>query len=711
MYVEYLKDYQRAPIKYWIDPDNIEASAKEQILNLSNLPFIWRHVAIMPDTHTGYGMPIGGVIATKGVVIPNAVGVDIGCLDKNTEYLTESGWKYISDYAGVKIMQYDKETDTGNFVYPSNHIVKECNEFYHFKNNKGLDQVLSEEHKMLVFKGYKNRKTKSMDTYPLWMTKIATESGYYTFKSACKISNTGIPLNEDQIRLDIMICADGCIKSRRSNDHQIYLHLKKDRKIERARLLLEKLSISYKETDGVDGSTHIYFFVDKMYNKEMSKYWKASESQLKIVSEECLLWDGHSGYRSYFSSTNKESADLVQYAFSANGIRAGISKVEHEKWKIVYVVTPTKNEYVSYNGTITKIKSSDGLKYCFTVPTGYFVARRNGKIFITGNCGMRATRTSLRDISQEQIKKLFGGSKENKGGIRSCVPVGFSHHSKAQDDSQMPYNLHDMSQNPGGLPECTANYKSALKQVGTLGGGNHFIEIQKGSDGYIWFMIHSGSRNIGYKVAKRYNDLAKELNKKWHVSVPDQFDLAFLPIDSVEGQMYLKEMNYCLSFAEKNRFLMERRIRDVFCEQFDEIWFEEEYDIHHNYAAMENHFGSNVMIHRKGATRARDGEIGIIPGSQGTKSYIVRGKGNIESFMSCSHGAGRTMGRKQAKRELDYETEKKKLDDQSIVHSIRSIDSLDEASGAYKDIQTVMDNQKDLVDIVVELTPLGVIKG
>jgi len=130
-----------------------------------------------------------------------------------------------------------------------------------------------------------------------------------------------------------------------------------------------------------------------------------------------------------------------------------------------------------------------------------------------------------------------------------------------------------------------------------------------------------------------------------------------------------------------------------------------------NYARMENHFGKNVMVHRKGATLATADTIGIVPGSQGTRSYIVKGKGNAESFNSCSHGAGRKMGRRQATRELNLEEEQKKLADIGVIHGIRNIQDLDEAPGAYKDIKTVMDNQKDLIDIQVELTPLAVIKG
>jgi tRNA-splicing ligase RtcB len=134
-------------------------------------------------------------------------------------------------------------------------------------------------------------------------------------------------------------------------------------------------------------------------------------------------------------------------------------------------------------------------------------------------------------------------------------------------------------------------------------------------------------------------------------------------------------------------------------------------NIHHNYAAWENHFGENVVVHRKGATSARDGQIGLIPGSQGTSSYVVRGKGNPDSFMSCSHGAGRKMGRKEACRTLDLAAEQKLLDDKGIIHAIRGQDDLEEASGAYKSIDVVMEEQKDLVDILVKLEPLAVIKG
>ena len=313
-------------------------------------------------------------------------------------------------------------------------------------------------------------------------------------------------------------------------------------------------------------------------------------------------------------------------------------------------------------------------------------------------CGMCAVKTSINDIDSTELKEVMKL-------IRKRIPLGFNHHKKNQDESLMPEREK--------LPFIVSRqYTSALKQLGTLGGGNHFIEIQLGSDGYVWIMIHSGSRNIGLKVADHYNKLAVSLNERWHTNVPREWQLAFLPIESDEAKNYLEEMQYCVDFAFANRTLMMERIKESFIKVFNgKVTFNEMINIAHNYAAWENHYNKNVFVHRKGATRAYEGEIGIIPGSQGTKSYIVEGLGNEESFKSCSHGAGRKMGRKQARKELSLETEIKHLNDKGIIHSIRNESDLDEATGAYKDIHEVMENQKNLVKIKVELEPLAVIKG
>jgi tRNA-splicing ligase RtcB len=348
----------------------------------------------------------------------------------------------------------------------------------------------------------------------------------------------------------------------------------------------------------------------------------------------------------------------------------------------------------------------------YGMPIGGVLATKNvvipEAVGVDIGCGVACCRLPIKNITKEQIKQIFGGSKTNKGGIRSLIPVDKDHHKEKQDTYLMPkLNLFS------GDSIIYDEFESARKQLGTLGGGNHFIEIQKGSDEHIYIMIHSGSRNLGFKVANHYNKIAKELNTKWFSSVDPKWDLAFLPVDSYDGQAYISEMRYCMEFAKASRSLMINNCLKCFEEtglikSEDYVTF---YDVAHNYAALENHFGHNVWIHRKGATQAYEGNIGLIPGSQGSSSYIVKGLGNEDSFKSCSHGAGRLFSRTKAKKILNLEEEISKMDAKGIVHGIRHKNDLDEASSAYKDIDEVMKNQSDLVEVVTKLTPLGVIKG
>ncbi len=340
----------------------------------------------------------------------------------------------------------------------------------------------------------------------------------------------------------------------------------------------------------------------------------------------------------------------------------------------------------------------------FGMPIGGVMATREvivpNAVGVDIGCGMCAVQTSLTEIPQKQLKKILAD-------IRARIPLGFKHHRKPQDTSRMP-EVDDSRT----MPVVQREYHSATRQVGTLGGGNHFIEIQKGSDGQVWIMIHSGSRNIGKQVADYYNKMAIRLNQKGNSPVPRSHQLAYLPVDSNEGRQYIREMNYCVDFALASRRLMMDRSLEVFSNHFGgQFAFAPMINIAHNYAAIETHFGQEVVVHRKGATKADQDTVGIIPGSQGANSYIVKGKGNKDSFESCSHGAGRTMGRKQAIRTLNLEEETRKLNEKGILHAIRSQRDLEEATSAYKDISKVMDLQKDLVDIMVELSPMAVIKG
>lgn len=307
-------------------------------------------------------------------------------------------------------------------------------------------------------------------------------------------------------------------------------------------------------------------------------------------------------------------------------------------------------------------------------------------------CGIVAVQTDQRRLSTKQIQEILAIAKRK-------IPVGFRHHRKAQ-----PWKGFEQAPD---LYIIKQELNSARRQLGTLGGGNHFASIEQGSDGFIWLMVHTGSRNIGLKVATHYNKIAKRMNDK-HQFVPGKFDLAPLPLDTQEGQEYLSAMNFCLEFARANRQLILHRLFEAFQEITNAGEYKRMVDIHHNYAAIENHFNQKVVLHRKGATKAAKGQYGIIPGSMGTSSFIVLGLGNPMSFNSSSHGAGRVMSRTQAKKQISLEEANRSM--KGIVHDDWRGD-VSEAPMAYKDIEEVMELQKDLVKPEVRLNPLGVMKG
>ncbi len=364
-----------------------------------------------------------------------------------------------------------------------------------------------------------------------------------------------------------------------------------------------------------------------------------------------------------------------------------------------------------YDGALEQAKNLANLPFAYKwiaimpdshvgygMPIGAVMATNNvivpNAVGVDIGCGMVAVKTNLRDIAKFEMEAWLRNCREH-------IPVGFNH----RGDNQI---WEGFNRAPD-IPIIQQELGSAARQLGTLGGGNHFIELQQDEDSYIWIMIHSGSRNFGFKTAKVYHEAAKKMCRKWQsdLSTPD---LSFLPMDTQLGQDYYDAMTFALDFAKANRALMmdwaKLSLTDLLGST---ITYEEVANIHHNYAAMEHHFGKNVLVHRKGATKASKKTIGIIPGSMGTKSYIVQGLGNPQSFESCSHGAGRIMGRAQAKRELNLEDEQAKMVD--IVGGPRNASELDEAPGSYKDIDVVMENQSDLVEILVTLTPLANMKG
>lgn len=320
-------------------------------------------------------------------------------------------------------------------------------------------------------------------------------------------------------------------------------------------------------------------------------------------------------------------------------------------------------------------------------------------------CGMNALRLSLRS---DQLPDNLGALRAQ---IERDVPVGFAGHP---DDRWCEAGLARVG---AGLkpiqakhPQIQARWQS---QLGSLGGGNHFIELCLDETGRVWIMLHSGSRGIGNRIGQYFIERARREMERLQVSLPDR-DLAYLPEGGELFDDYVEALGWAQDYALENRRQMMRLILEALAHQVRlgklppfEVT-DEAIECHHNYVAREHHFGREVLLTRKGAIRAGAGELGIIPGSMGARSYIVRGKGSAESFCSCAHGAGRRMSRGEAKRRFTR---------QDLAEQTRGVECrkdkgvLDEIPGAYKDIDAVMTDQTDLVDVVHPLKQVLTVKG
>ena len=326
-------------------------------------------------------------------------------------------------------------------------------------------------------------------------------------------------------------------------------------------------------------------------------------------------------------------------------------------------------------------------------------------------CGMIAVKTKFKaaDLpeSLESIRK----------GIERRIPLGAGGWNEKPSPAAVKFmdnSLKDEKAHPSERLMSDDGLKArALKQFGSLGSGNHFIEICLDAEDNVWVMLHSGSRGVGNVLASRHIETAKGLMKKYFILLPDP-DLAYLSQGTPEFEDYVRDLLWCQAYALENRDeMMNRVLTELSYALYKEGGHEKEMELervncHHNFTQMENHFGKNVWLTRKGAIQARIGQLGIIPGSMGTKSYIIRGKGNPLAYDSCSHGAGRRFSRNEARRRLSMKDFDREMQG---IECRRSEELIDELPSAYKDIDQVMDDQKDLVEVVATLKQVISVKG
>jgi tRNA-splicing ligase RtcB len=327
-------------------------------------------------------------------------------------------------------------------------------------------------------------------------------------------------------------------------------------------------------------------------------------------------------------------------------------------------------------------------------------------------CGMMAAKTTL----------TASDLPDNLGPLRSAIekaiPHGMSPKGRGRDKGSwdtpptpVDAGWATLKDEFDVICEKTPKLKNTnnYRHLGTLGGGNHFIEVCLDEVGFVWFMLHSGSRGVGNAIGSYFIEVAKKDMRRHFINLPDQ-DLAYLPEGTQHYDEYVEAVGWAQKFARMNREVMMQNliaaVRTVITKPFQT--HVEAVNCHHNYVQKENHFGKNVLVTRKGAVSAREGELGIIPGSMGAKSYIVRGKGNPESFHSCSHGAGRTMSRTEAKKRFTEADQAKATEG---VECRKDADVIDEIPMAYKDIDAVMEAQRDLVEVVHTLKQVVCVKG
>jgi tRNA-splicing ligase RtcB len=315
-------------------------------------------------------------------------------------------------------------------------------------------------------------------------------------------------------------------------------------------------------------------------------------------------------------------------------------------------------------------------------------------------CGMSALRLSL------TADRLPDSLTRVRAEIERAVPVGKAGHG---DDALCNQGLERVA--PGLQPILAKHPKISARwqsQLGSLGGGNHFIELCLDEADRVWIMLHSGSRGIGNRIGQYFIAKAQREMERWHIQLPDK-NLAYLPEESTLFEDYMEAVGWAQDYALENRRQMLRLILDALRRDLPRFEITDEaIECHHNYVAREEHYGKTVYLTRKGAIRAREGDLGIIPGSMGARSYIVRGKGVADAFCSCSHGAGRRMSRGEAARRFT----RKDLEQQTEgVECRKDKGVIDEIPAAYKDIDTVMAHQSDLVEVVHTLKQVLTVKG
>lgn len=739
-----IKDEGSRPIKAWVGtkelwrpatltllskditqtvPD-IEDSAMQQLKNLATLPFIAGNgVAVMPDVHAGIGSTVGTVIATHKAILPAAVGVDIGCFTADTLVFLADGKDHRIGDLAERVEQFTVYSCTARgdvtaalatarktraaaalvAVTLDNGERIRCTPDHEFQLRDGsyckaenlqLAASLMPLYKELDPEGYlrvKQNRTGYWQRAHWVIARSGVMGAVPKFEGQKTIihHNDFTQDNNDPGNLQFM----------GSSDHSAYHRGLVDRNEhwQSPEFELNRKKALRALANTPEGRAMMAVRGTANITKHMTEN---REAWLKSVAG--------NGARGAPTLTKYNTSDTGRAKSSENA--KALQKVPREcpecdvevLGHLALLAHRRRDHGLRYNHTVVSVERLSEIEdvYCLTVPSTNNFALSAG-VFVH-NCGMNAVRLSLKASDlPDNLKAIFDQ-------ISRDIPVGNARHKEEQ---LMPHaEKIKLSKILSGMGEHTErSLQMAFKSVGTLGSGNHFIELCLDENQDVWIMLHSGSRGIGNLIGRHFIEVGKRVMEKYFITLPDA-DLAYLAEGTPEFDDYVEAVAWAQNYALENRKAMmglvlsalERHIAQPFCVTQEAI------NCHHNYVEKENHFGQNLWVTRKGAIRARAGDLGIIPGSMGQRSFIVRGKGNPESYCSCSHGAGRAMSRTQARKVFTVAD----LAEQTEGVMCRKDDAvLDEIPSSYKDIDVVMANQLDLVDIVHTLKAILCVKG
>jgi len=711
-------------IKAWNNGVLFDEKAVDQLKNTAKLPFIYKYIAAMPDTHWGMGATIGTVLPTRGAVVPAAVGVDIGCFSHDTSIPLLDGNSYhIGTLAerGEDVFIWcctDDGKITASIATPKK-----------TRSDAKLKAVVLDDGSIVKCTPDQQFQLRDGTYHEAQNLKLGTSLMPFYSRVYEGYLHIQQPYSGREQKAHWTVARSGLIGAIPDFTPQYPIIHHKDYNG------LNNLPCNLEPMGHID---HTKFHrAAKRHPAWHSEYFETKRKQ--ALKEKAETTEGHK----YFAE--RGTANLIKYmterreeflaAVAGNGKRGAPYLAKYNKSekgreissKVAHIVhaCETCGAQViggfglhnhrrwqhGYNHSVIAVLDIIGSSedvYCLTVPKYHNFAISAG-VFVH-NCGMIAEKTGLQREHFEDLAKI-------RAAIETAVPCGRTNNGGKGDrgawgvvpeayqkkwDGEFAEKYEDLCTRHAGM-----RAKNTANHFGTLGTGNHFIELTTDEDNNVWLVLHSGSRGMGNKIGNYFTELAQEMCAKFFVNLPDP-QLAYLPERTDEFKDYRHAVTLAQDFAWQNRLFMVEAIYKALEEIGIKMQHAQTVHCHHNYIAWEHHFGENVIVTRKGAVRARETDMGIIPGSMGARTYIVKGLGNKHSFHTCSHGAGRAMSRREAERRFTVEDHIKATEG---IECAKDASVLDETPGAYKDIETVMAAQSDLVEPVYRLKQFICVKG